>query len=409
MWDTPPAMALGSRLLVNRNVGLLFAAQVVSQAGDSIYQIGLLWLTYELTGSRTMTGLVASAAYLPYLLFAVPGGALSDRWPRRSIMMLSDAARILLVLLLPLLHGLGALTVIALGLVTFGIESFSALFYPARDALLPAISPRERLPHANALLQTSWQLAFLLGPSFAALLLPHTGLVHLFTADAATFLVSLLAIAAIRVPRTPRAERKGAPWTDIREGLRFAWRDPRMRLILGITALNNLILMGPAIVGMVLFVRDTLGLDARSGAWIGACYAGGALIGAPLIARFGSRVPLGRLLLVGVILDGLTFLPLLWVRSFRGTALTIVVHSLVIPLITVSRATLIQRTVPDRLQGRMFALVQAAVVGMTALSTTLTGIVGEHVGAPWIFGAISLLAAATALPGFFSKALREER
>jgi MFS family permease len=397
------------RLLVNRNVALLFAGQVVSQAGDSVYQIGLLWLCYLLTGSRSLTGLMASAAFLPYLLLALPGGVLADRLPRRSIMIAADAGRLLLVATLPLLHSLGALSILALGLVTVGVESCAALFYPARDALLPALVPRASLAHANALLQTSWQLAFLIGPTIAALLLPHTGLVHLFTIDALTFVVSLAAIAAIAVPRSavPRA-REATPWHDVLEGARFAWNDRRMRAILLVTAADNLFLMGPAIVGMVLFVRDVLRLGPDQGAWISACYAGGAILGAPLMARFSHRVPLGRLLLAGIVLDGLTFLPLFWVRSFAGTACTIAFHSLFIPMITVSRTTLIQRSVPEHLQGRMFALIQMAVIGMTALSTFATGLVGEWVPTPSIFLAAALLAGATAIPGFLSRALRDD-
>jgi MFS family permease len=156
-------------------------------------------------------------------------------------------------------------------------------------------------------------------------------------------------------------------------------------------------------------VRDTLHLGPTHGAWINACYAGGAILGAPLMARFAGRAHLGRLLLIGIVLDGLTFLPLYWIRSFAATAVAIGFHSLFIPMITVSRTTLIQRSVPDRLQGRTFALVQMAVIGMTALSTFATGVVGEWVKAPSIFLAAALLAAATALPGFFSRAMREER
>jgi MFS family permease len=397
---------LTQRLLVNRNVALLFLGQVISQAGDSIYQIGLLWLCYELTGSRSLTGLMASAAFLPYLLFALPAGALADRFSRRSIMIVADGARFLLVGLLPLLHGLGALSILALGLFTFGVESFSALFYPARDALLPTLAPRDHLPHANALLQTSWQLAFLIGPSAAAILLPFTGLVHLFTVDALTFLISLMALAAIRIPRSSRAAaRTTQAWHDVREGLGFVVHDRRMRMIVFITAVDNLFVMGPAVVGMVLFVRDTLHLGAREGAWIGACYAAGAIVGAPVVARLAGRFALGRLLLIGVVLDGLTFLPLFWVRTFAGAALTIVIHSLFIPLITVSRTTLIQRAVPAHLQGRMFAIIQMAVVGVTTLSTLLTGLLGEWVAAPWMYLGAGLLAAATAVPGFLSRAL----
>jgi MFS family permease len=402
--------SLARKLLVNRNVGLLFIGQVVSQAGDSIYQIGLLWLALELTGSRSLTGLLASAAYLPFLLFALPGGALADRVPRRSVMMAADAARFLLVILIPLLHGQGALSILALGLLTFAIESFSAVFYPARDALLPALAAPEDLPHANALVQTSWQLAVLLGPAVAAILLPHTGVIHLFTADALTFLASLVAIWLIALPAAERVSaRASGAWREMREGLAYAVTDPRMRVIVLVTATDNLFLMGPAIVGALLFVRETLGLGASEFAWIEACYAGGIFVGAPLMARLGRRLPLGRLLLAGIVLDGLTFLPLFWVRSFLGTAATILFHSIFIPMITVSRTTLIQRDVPEALRARIFAVVQVAVVGRTALSTFLTGLVSEHVSPPWIFLGSALLAAATALPGLFSRALRDPK
>jgi DHA3 family macrolide efflux protein-like MFS transporter len=400
--------ALGRRVVVNRNVGLLFAGQVVSQAGDSMYQIGLLWLSLELTGSKAVTGLLASAAYLPYLLFALPGGALSDRFPRRSVMMAADAARFLLVAVIPLLHRLDLLSILVLGLLTFGIESFSAVFYPSRDALLPALARHEDLPHANALIQTSWQLAMLLGPAAAALLLARAGLMPLFAADAGTFLISLLAIAAISAPATTRiAGRAAGAWQEAREGIVYAWKEPRVRGVLLVTAADNLFLMGPAIVGVLVFARETLGLRASHYAWLESCYAGGIFIGAPLMALLGKRARLGKLLLAGVMLDGLTLLPLFWVRSFWAAALTIFIHSIFIPMITVSRTTLIQRSVPDRLQGRVFAIVQMAVVGMTALSTALTGLLAETVAMPWVFLGAAILAASTALPGLCSRTMRQ--
>lgn len=399
----------GRRLFINRNVGLLFTGQVVSQAGDSIYQIALLWLVLDLTGSKALTGLAASAAFLPFLLFALPAGTLADRAPRRGLMVLSDAARLLLVASIPVLWSLGAVTIAVLAALTFAAESFSVLFNPARDALLPEVCPRDRLPHANALIQNSWQLAVLLGPALAALLLPFTGVVHLFTVDAATFLVSLLAVAAIAVPARPApAGPRPSPWQDMKEGARYALSDPLMRIVLLVTALDNLILMGPAVVGVPVFVRERLGLGVVHYAWVEAAYAGGMFVGVPLMARLGGRAPWGRLLLLGVVLDGLTYIPLFWIRSFGGTVACIFIHSIFIPMITVSRATLLQSRVPDRLRGRMFALVQMAVIGGTALSTLWTGLAAELWPMPYIFLGIGLLAAASALPGFFSNAINSE-
>jgi MFS family permease len=191
----------------------------------------------------------------------------------------------------------------------------------------------------------------------------------------------------------------------MKEGAKFAVSDPMMRVILVITALDNLILMGPAIVGIPVFVREELGLGVVHYAWVEAAYAGGMFVGVPLMARWGRKANLGRTLLAGVVLDGLTYIPLLWIRSFEGTVACIFFHSIFIPMITVSRATLIQSRVPDRLRGRMFSLVQMAVIGGAALSTLWTGLAAERWPTPYIFLGIGLLAAATAIPGFFSNAM----
>ena len=398
------------KLFVNRNIALVFWGQVISQAGDSIYQIGLLWLCLDLTGSKSLTGLIASAAFFPYLLFALPGGAISDRFSRKSIMISSDAVRLLLVACIPVLYALDAISILVLALLTFLIESFSAVFYPARDALLPDLASSEDLPHANALIQTSWQLAVLLGPALAALLLPWVGLRHLFTFDAFTFLISMLAIAGIHLARPPPGRPPPAkPWREMLGGVRYVATDPLMRIIVIVTALDNLILMGPAIVGIPIYVKEVLKLDAAHYAWMQAALAGGIFIGAPLMAVFGKKAPLGKILLIGVVLDGLTYLPLFFARTFWATVLTIFIHSFFIPMITVSRATLIQRCAPPEFQGRVFSIVQICVVGGTALSSILTGLIAEKVSMPWIYLGMALLAASTALPGFLSKAIRGAR
>jgi len=121
-------------------------------------------------------------------------------------------------------------------------------------------------------------------------------------------------------------------------------------------------------VGVPIYVKEVLKLDVAHYAWVQAALAGGVFVGAPLIAVFGRKLPLGRILLIGVVCDGLTYLPLFFVRTFPATVVTIFFHSFFIPMITVSRATLIQRYAPVELQGRVFSIIQLCVVGGTALS-----------------------------------------
>jgi MFS family permease len=398
------------RLLVNRRVALLWIGQVVSQAGDSVYQIGLLWLVLEMTGRASLAGLAAAALFVPTLIFGLVAGVVADRVPRRRIMMLMDALRASLVIAIPLGHWFDALGPTYLGVVTFAVASCAAFFNPARDALVPSLAEHDDLPHANALMQTSWQLAILLGPAMAGVLLSITGLIHLFTFDALTYLVSLVAIVAIGKGRDSviAAPCRAPALRELRDGLAYVARDPLTRIIVIVTAVNNVILMGPAIVGPPILVRETLGIDdPRAYAWVQAALAGGMLVGAPFMATVGRRLPLGRTLLLGIVIDGLTYTPLFFVDSLAGVVGVIFVHSFFIPMITVSRTTLIQRCVPARLHGRVFAVIGICVIGGMALSSALTGVAAEVLSMRTIFLIIGLAAAATALPGFACRALRE--
>ena len=112
------------------------------------------------------------------------------------------------------------------------------------------------------------------------------------------------------------------------------------------------------------------------------------------------------LLLVGITLDGLTYLPLLASRTMSTLVPALLAHSFVIPLITVPRATILQRIVPPHLIGRAFALLSVVVFGVTALSCGLAGVAMDHVSAPVLFAIAGGLGGITGLVGFLSPRLR---
>jgi MFS transporter, DHA3 family, macrolide efflux protein len=402
------------KLLVRRaDLGRLWLGEVVSQIGDSVFQIALLWMTLELTGSSALTGLVAMSSTLPMLVFGLFAGALADRIDRRRLMLAADLGRAALVLLLPLLYAAGRLDVPVLVVVTLLMAVLSAHFNPARDALVPALVPAGELRAANAWIQSGWQLAMLAGPGLAGLLIPLTGEVQLFTVDGLSFLLSFALIWMIRA----RPERPAAAPTagaalrhalaDVREGLAHAASDRRLRVLLWITAVDNLFIMGPAIVGVPIFVRQVLGGGPQDYAYLLTAFAFGMLAGTLLLGWLGGRVRNSRLLLWGIVLDGITFLPLAWTTSWSGAYATILIHSLAIPLIIVPRPTLVQLIVPPRLHGRVFSMISVAVTGLTAISVGLTGLIAEWVPMPTIYGAIAVLAALTGGAGWLVREFRE--
>jgi MFS transporter, DHA3 family, macrolide efflux protein len=403
---------------------LLALAQFLSQFGDSVFQIAFLWLILDLTGSKSATGLAATVSYLPPLVFGLAAGVLVDRWERRRVLIGADLARAALLGALAVLWGTGVLTALWLTAVAFGMAMAAVLFNPSRDSLLPEIVPIGALTRANAWVQSSQQLAYLAGPLTASLIISRAGIAATFPAGILLFAGSMGLLLVMRVPRSVRSSetgadvpvvvgaRRGPPdavfhvFRELLGGLRELGRIPPLPFLYGLTALDNLFIMGASVLGLVVLVRDTLGGTAADYALAEATYGVGMVVGSLAVVRLGPRVSSGTLLLIGITLDGLTYLPLLACRSMATLILALLAHSFAIPLITVPRATILQRIVPHHLIGRAFALLNVVVLGVTALSCGLAGMALDHLSAPKLFAVAGALGGATGMVGFLSPRLR---
>ncbi len=392
-----------------RDLTFLWVGQVVSVSGDSIYQIGLLWLALELSNSEAVTGLVATSAYLPSVLLALFAGVIADRADRRRIMLSADIFRMLVVLLVPVAFFFKVLNPTLLAVNAFTVSIGFTFFNPSRDSIIPQLVPAEGLLRANSLIQSSWHFALLIGPALAGLLLELVGKIHLFTSVSAAYFISFLFVLMIKpAARKVETPRKGFGWGEVKEGLAFALRHKVILPLLLLTVADNILIMGPAIVGAPVFVREVLGMGAGAYATTQISYAVGMLIGTAALMALGDRFKKGRILLTGMVMDGFTFIPLYFVKSLPLLWLAIVVHSFAIPLLMVPRASLIQKLVPPEMTGRVFAMINMAVVGMSAVSSGLAGFALQAYGAPNVFLVIGIGGGLCGIAGWiFARELRE--
>jgi MFS family permease len=396
-------------ILFSSNLLLLWMGHVISHAGDAIYQLALPWLILELTGSKTTTSLVALSAYLPAVLFSLFAGVIVDRFSRRGVMIFSDLIRMAGMALLVIFLLTGGTSPVVVGGIAFVVATFATLFYPARDALIPDLISPDALSSANAFISTSGQFAHLAGPLLAGLLVTWVGLTHLFTIDAFSFGASLVCLIFIR-----RGARRQKPeiipkshLSNLTEGLRYVWKKRALGLLLLLTALNNLFIMGPAIIGMPIFVREVLQLGFGAFAIIEAFMAGGMLLGSFLVWRFGAPLNPGLLLFIGMILDGLTYSLLYLANTYSQTQLLLLLHGIGIPMITIARTTLIQTVVPDQIRGRVFSMVHLSVIGLTALSAALIGPLAEVLPIEIIFLGIGIGAAGCGVFGLSHRGMMQ--
>jgi len=405
---------LPAELRFRRNAILLWLAQFISATGDALFLPCLAWLAGRSGEAESLVGFAVFLAFLPYLFLGPFAGAWVDRSDRRRVMIVSDLLRSLLLVGVPYLAArLGGMSFGLIVAVGFLLATCSTPFLPARDALLPTLIGRRSLPRWNALMQTSGQLAMIFGLALGGLLLGGTGgdapagaeeterVLRILQLDGLTFLLSAILLMFMVVPRhVPASGTRPNLIAEAREGLSYAMGDRVVGGLLILTALNNLAIMGPAIVGAALLVQRTFGLGPGHYAWLEGAMALGMVVGSLVLATFGRRWPLRKVVLWGMIMDGLTYLPFIWLPNYELSLVAIALHGLFIPMIVVGRTSMIQRHVPPERHGKVFALVNLTVIGMTAVSAALSGVIAEATSPRMLFGLAGVFGALCGLLGF---------
>ena len=358
--EAPPAehrVGLWSALSVLRRNGdfaRLYAAQLVSFAGDWFATVALLGLVYQLTESAAWTTLVLVSQMISIAVFSPLGGHLADRLDRRRLMIASDAARLVLAL--------GYLLVdtrddVWLALVlTAGIAALSAVFTPASNAALPNLVDREDLPAANVLVAAAWGTMLAVGGALGGLVAALFGRDTAFVGDAVSFGIS--GILLLRIHRRFSERREHEEHHGIveatRETVRYARRDHRVLALLTVKGGFGL---GAGVIGLLPILALEVFHAGDEGTGLLWGFRGiGALVG-PFLARRFTRdlrslfAAVGVSFAVyGVFYATVPLMPTLWLAALfvllahlgGGAQWTLSTYGL-------------QVIVPDRIRGRVFA------------------------------------------------------
>lgn len=367
-----------------RDFRLLWIGQSISLLGDQFHFIALAWLTLLLTGSPLALGTVLMAAAVPRGVLMLLGGALTDRFSQRTLMLLSDSLRAVLVtgLTVLVLTGNAALWQLYVLAVIFG--SVDAVFYPSSQAIIPSLVDENRLGSATALSQMALQASNLLGPIAAGALIAALagtkGIGLALAFDAATFYASALSLSLMRA-RGGVAHTNDDPGPgllrSIRDGLHYAWHDPILRALLFAIAGIDVTAAGVFGVGLPLMGRTHFGGAAGFGI-MSAGFGAGALAGtlaAGIVKRPHHRGPIavGVLAVFGAGTAVLPLAPNLAVATAMIAAMGVgggFIQVLIMPWIQT-------RSDPAML-GRISSLIMLASVGLTPLTYAVSGWIANY-------------------------------
>jgi len=228
------------QLLRDRNVRWLFAGQTISQVGDGVSKVALLWFVYSLTESALMMSLIGVLQTIPPLVFGPFAGVLLDRIEKRRAMIVIDAARTVLLTTIPILDALGLLNLPLFYVLVFVTAMCSMAFGPALNATLPLIVKKEQLTGVNALMQSAMTIGQLLGPALGGMLIAAIGAQNALYVNAAAFFLSAVSKLPLRLPHVRRHHTGRDVWTqavkDLKDGIRFVFVKQRLLFLLMIVA-----------------------------------------------------------------------------------------------------------------------------------------------------------------------------
>lgn len=360
-----------------RDFRLLVAGAVVSLIGDGFFYVALAWQVYEISNVPTALSLVGVAWTLPMVLLLLIGGAMSDRYDRRRLMIGADFIRAAAIGLMAVLSIAGVLELWHVAALIAFVGAGDAFFNPASTAIIPDLLPADRLPAANALAGMYRPLTFrLIGPALAGVAVAAFGPGLAFGLDAVTFLGSAVAVAAIRTRPTSRPKGRLNPRTtidEISDGLRFVRGQPWIWATLVSAMLSLLVFLGPVEVLVPFLVKNRLGLGAES---LGAIFAAGgvgSIAMAIVIGQFG--LPRRRMtVMFAAWSSGVAVMAAygLMTNLWHAVVASVITHAM-FELGQVIWTTMLQQRVPRQLLGRVSSLDWLVSTGLVPISYALTG------------------------------------
>jgi MFS family permease len=362
-------------------------------------------LTAALTRSPLAVSAVAAAQGLPWLLFSLPAGALVDRWDRRRVVLVVNAARAVLAGLLALVVAVGVARVWLLAVAAFGLTFGETLADAATRAVLPAVVDRDRLESANGrLFAAETATTQFAGPPVGSALfaLRHT---VPFAVDAASFAAAVVLFRRVQLPvaAAQHPVTRHRLWHEVGEGLRWLLEHRVLRALLAPLLIMNLV--SEAVFAIfVLFALQDLHVGTAAYGLLFVAYAAGGLIGSTLATRLRNLVGDGPAILGSIVLFGAPFLVLAATSNAYLAGAMMVVSGLGEGAWGVLTMSLRQAVIPDHLLGRVLSAFRFVGWGSLSLGAVLGGVAAHAFGlrAPIIAAGVIILVTAAATTPFLS-------
>ena len=399
---------MGDRL--DARFARLWAAATASALGSGLAVVATPLLVASRTSDPLVVSAASAAAWLPWLLFALPGGVLVDRVDRRRLMVLVDWTRAVAVGVLATAVATGWVNVPLLYGVLFVVNTGEVLMRTAGQAMLPDVVPRERLERANGWLVGGAMLSqgLVAGPVGSVLFVVAASLPFFVNAGAyagSALLLALVAGSFRPAPREPSVAGRRPVRAELAAGLRWLVRQRLLRTMALLIGLLNVTLTA-ALAVLVLLVKERLHAGSVGYGLLLTAMAVGGILGSLVGDRLISRVTATWTVRVGLLVEALTHLALAASRSVWLVGLALFAFGVHGSLWGIVASSLRQRLTPPELLGRVGSAYLFIAAGGNCVGALLGGGVAAWLGltAPYWLGFVVALLVSAATWRVFDRA-----
>lgn len=395
MTASEEARARWRDLFRQREFQALFAAGLLSIAGDQIARVALSILVYERTGSAGLTALTYALTFVPDLLFGPLLSGIADRLPRRQVMIATDLARAALVAAM----AVPGLSLVAVAALLIGVQALTAPFNAARAATLAAVLRGDDYVLGKAANDMVVQVSQVLGFGAGGVLVAGIGSSSALLIDAGTFIASAVLIGAGLSPRpapvdTTGSDGSGGWWRDLVAGTALVARTPRLRSLIALACIAGFYI---TVDGIAVPYAEEIGGGPSAAGLLFAASPAGCIVGMWLLTRC---TPATRLRLMGPLAAG-ACLPLVFCAVRPGLALTTILWALsgMASAYHLPASAAFIRAVPDHRRGQAFGVASTAMKTSQGAGVLGVGVLADQTApstAVAVIGAFGVLAALAA-------------
>jgi MFS family permease len=358
-------------LVENRDFRNFWFGQVISQVGDRIHTLAVIWLVYTWTKSGTALGLVLIAATLPSVLISPWAGSLSDRLNRKQIAIGCDLIRSLLVIILAVLAHYKLLTMPLIVVMTALISIASSFFNPATLAMLPSIVPSQDLGRANAITQLSANASGAIGFLMGSGLIAAIGVTSAFLFNGSSFFISALLIRSISYQHTP-TPRNLSFLADLKQGWQVVQSISMVARILGPLVVINFFFSSLSVL-IPVFGEGRFKAGSSGIGMLLASFTCGMFWAALVLSSWQLKITISRLVTASLLVVGGSFLAMAAFQQLPLFMVALVLIGFALNSANICLITMFQRVIPGEVRGKFFSMLTAVSLSAQPISYGLTG------------------------------------